>query len=65
MGPYNYKVMPFGLENVPAIFSRVVVVAFKEYIHNFLEFYFDDWIAFGLLKKHVERLRLMLDTCRQ
>ena len=58
--------MPFGLKNAPAIFSRVVVVAaFKEYIHKFLEVYFDDWTIFGLLKKHVVSLRLMLDTCRQ
>lgn len=30
-----------------------------------MEVYFDDWIIFRLLKKHVARLRLMLDTCRQ
>jgi len=56
--------MPFGLNNVPAIFSRVVVAAFKEFIHYFLEVYFNDWIVFGLVKKHVNSLRLMLDTCQ-
>lgn len=61
---YQYIVMPFGLKNAPAIFSRVVVVAFKEYIHKFLEVYFDDWIVFGLLRKHIGSLRLMLNTCR-
>jgi hypothetical protein len=34
--------MPFGLKNAPAIFSRVVVEAFKEFLHKFLEAYFDD-----------------------
>ena len=53
--------MPFGLNNAPTIFSRVVVVAFKEFIHNFLEVYLDDWTVFNLLKYHVEVLRLMLD----
>ena len=48
-----------------AIFSRVVVAVFKEYIHEVLEVYFDDWTVFGLLKKHVEALRLMLAKCRQ
>jgi len=64
-GSYQHMVMHFGLNNAPAIFSRLIVAGFKEYIHKFLELYFDDWIVFGLLKKHVARLRLMLDTCRQ
>ena len=57
--------IPFGLKNAPAIFSRLVVAIFKEYIHKFVEVYFDDWTVFGLLKKHVEALRLMLAKCRQ
>ena len=57
--------MPFGLKNASAIFSHVVIVAFKEFIHKFLEVYFDEWTVFGLLKRHVESLRLMLDTCRR
>ena len=42
MGSFQYTVMPFGLKNAPAIFSRVVISVFKEYIHKFLEVYFDD-----------------------
>ena len=57
--------MPFGLKNVPAMFSRVVISAFKEFIHKFLEVYFDYWTIFGLLKDHIASLRLMLDKCRQ
>jgi len=57
--------MPFGLNNAPAIFSRVMVATFKDFIHKFLEVYLDDWIVFSLLKYHVEMLRLMLDRCRQ
>jgi hypothetical protein len=34
--------MPFGLKNAPDIISRVVVEAFKEFLHKFLEEYFDD-----------------------
>jgi hypothetical protein len=41
-GSYQYTVMPFGLKNSPAIFSRVVVEAFKEILYKFLEAYFDD-----------------------
>jgi hypothetical protein len=57
--------MPFGLKNVSTISSRVVVVAFKDFIHKFLEVYLDDWKMFSLLKDHVEVLILMLDRCRQ
>src|SRR5277367_6898734 len=31
-GSFQYTVMPFGAKNAPAIFSRVVVAVFKEYI---------------------------------
>lgn len=64
-GCYQYRVMPFGLKNAPTIFSRVVVATFREFIHKFLEVYFDDWTVFGLLNKHIEKLRLMFDRCRK
>jgi hypothetical protein len=57
--------MPFGLNNAPAIFLRVVIAAFKEFIHQFLEVYLDDWTVYSLLKDHVEVLRLILERCRQ
>jgi hypothetical protein len=60
-GSYQYTIIPFGLKNSLAIFSRVVVEAFKEFLHKFLEAYFDDWTVFSLLKNHIECLRLMLD----
>lgn len=62
-GCFQYIVMPFGLKNAPRIFSRVVIVAFKEFIHKFLEVYFYDWTMCGLVKNHVASLGLMLDTC--
>jgi hypothetical protein len=60
-GSYQYTVMPFVLKNAPAIFSRVVVEAFKEFLHKFLESYFYDWTIFSILQNHIECLRLMLD----
>jgi hypothetical protein len=64
-GSYQYTVMPFGLNNSPTIFYRVVVEVFKEFLHKWLEAYFDDWTMFSFLKNHIECLRLMLDKCRQ
>lgn len=57
--------MPFGVKNVLAIFSRAVIAAFKEFIHKFLEVYFDDWMVFGLVKFHIAILWLMLGACRR
>jgi hypothetical protein len=52
-GSHQYTIMQFGLKNVPTIFSRVVITSFKEFIHQFLEVYLDDWIVYSLLKDHV------------
>lgn len=41
-GCFQYIVIPFGLKNAPTIFLHVVIAAFKEFIHKFLEVYFDD-----------------------
>ena len=53
-GCYRYTIIPFSLENAPAIFSRIVVFDFKYFIHKFLEVYFDDWAVFGLVRDHIE-----------
>eukprot|EP00253_Pinus_taeda_P018710 PITA_18710 len=47
-GCFQYTIMPFGMKNAPTIFSCVVIAMFKEFIHKFLEIYFDDWTMFGL-----------------
>jgi hypothetical protein len=57
--------MSFGLKNAPTIFYRVVIAAFKEFIHQFIEVYLDDWTIYSLLKDHVGVVRLMLEICRK
>jgi hypothetical protein len=57
--------MPFGLKNTPAVFSRIVIEAFREFIHKFIEVYMDDWTIYILLKDHVSLLRLMFDICQE
>ena len=46
-------------------FSTIVISDFKDFIHKFLEVYFDDWTMFDLVRDHIESLRMMLDHCRQ
>ena len=62
-GCFQYTAMPFGLKNAPAVFSRVVVAAFKDFIHKFLQVYMDDWTVYGLIKDHLANLCLMLERC--
>lgn len=57
--------MLFQLNNVLAIFSRVVFATFKEFICKFLKVCFDYYTIFALIKLMVESLRLMLDTYRR
>ena len=57
-------VISFGLNNVPVIFFRIVVDAFKYFIHKFIEVYFDDWMVFALIKGHIGSLTMMLEQCR-
>ena len=64
-GFFQYMVIPFRHKNAPDIFSRVVITKFKEFIHKFLEVYFDDWTVFGLVRNQVVNLCLMLDTCQR
>jgi hypothetical protein len=64
-GSFAYNVMPFGLKNAPAVFSRIVIASFREFIHKFIEVYMDDWMVYSLLKEHVALLRLMFDRCRE
>lgn len=52
-GSLSYNVIPFGLKNAPTIFSRIVITAFKEFLHKFLEVYVDDCTIYSFLKDHI------------
>ena len=64
-GLYIYNVMPFKLVNTHIFFSTLVVVAFHEYIHKFLEIYLDDSIMYIFLKDRLAKFRLMTEICKQ
>ena len=52
-GCFQYTMMSFGLKNVPTIFSRIIVTAFKDFIQTFWVVYMDDWPVYGLVKDHL------------
>jgi len=64
-GSFAYNVMPFVLKNSPAVFSRIVIATFRDFIQTFIEFYMDDWKIYSLLREHITLLRLMFDRCRE
>eukprot|EP00253_Pinus_taeda_P024662 PITA_24662 len=49
-GCFQYTVMSFGLKNVHAIFLRVVVATFKEFIHKFMEVSYEETSYMGKLQ---------------
>ena len=55
-GCFHYTMMPFGLKNAPAIFSRIVVTGFKDFNKKFLAVYMDDWTVYGLVKDQISNL---------
>ena len=63
-GSFAYRVMPFGLKNAPAVFSRIVIKTFQDYIYKTMVVYFDDWKIYSMLKGHCKWLRLMLERCQ-
>jgi hypothetical protein len=62
-GSFTYNVIPFGLKNAPAFFSRIVITMFQEFIHKFVEVYMDDWTVYNLLNDHIGILWLIFDRC--
>ena len=63
-GSFSYRVMPFDLKNASAVFSRIVVKTFQEYIYKMMVVYFDEWKIYCMLKDHCKWLRLMLEICQ-
>jgi hypothetical protein len=55
--------MPFSLKNAPAVFSKIFIATFCDFIHRFLEFYMDEWTVYSLLKEYVGIVWLMFDRC--
>ena len=64
MGMYRFKVLPMGITNGPALFSRFVSKVFAS-IQDFVQIYLDD-IAFSsrTVQAHLENLRRFYTCCR-
>ena len=66
MGLYQYKVLPFGLANAPAIFQSAMNRVFSDYMFKFVVVYLDDILVFSRnQEEHQEHLRLICARLRE
>ena len=65
-GLFEFNVMPFGLCNAPATFSRLMEIVLKSLHWTHCLVYLDDIIIFSsTVDQHLERLRLLFTRLRE
>lgn len=64
-GLFEYRVMPFGLANAPAIFQRFIQSVLREYLDVFCFVYLDDILIFSRTRSdHVDHVSKVLSKLR-
>lgn len=65
-GMFHHNVMPHGLNEAPASFTRMITLAFSGLEPNKAFIYMDDIIIVGFSEKnHLNNIRDIFDTCRK
>jgi transposase InsO family protein len=65
IGKYEWRVMPFGLCNAPAVFQTVMNRQFGAALNKFLCVYLDDLLVFSrTAEEHLQHLKWVLDRLR-
>ncbi len=65
-GQYQFKVMPFGLNNTLVTFQRLMNKVLRQYIGKFVQVYLDDVIIyFNNLGEHKKYIRAVLEKIRE
>mmetsp|Transcript_14417 Transcript_14417/g.58400 ORF Transcript_14417/g.58400 Transcript_14417/m.58400 type:complete len:241 (-) Transcript_14417:1278-2000(-) len=64
-GLYEWLVMPFGLKNAPAVFTRLLNHIFFSELNNFVKIFFDDIVVYSQnLETHRIHLNFVFDKLR-
>src|SRR6266496_6681946 len=65
-GQYQFKVMPFGLNNALMTFQRLMNKILRQYIGKFVQVYLDDVIIYSNnLNEHKRHIKAMLEKIRE
>lgn len=66
IGKYEWRVLPFGLCNAPAIFQATMNRVFAAQLNRFVCVYLDDILIYSRTEaEHLKHLRIVLDVLRQ
>jgi len=65
-GPYEYKVMPFGLVNTPAKFQTIINQSLSEFLDHRVVVYLDDILRYSENREdHIKLVQKVLDRLDQ
>jgi len=65
-GQYQFKVMPFGLNNISATFQRLMNKVLRQYIGKFVQVYLDNVIIYSNnLNEHKRHIKAVLEKIRE
>ncbi|KAI2660547.1 Transposon Tf2-9 polyprotein [Labeo rohita] len=65
-GHYEYRVMPYGMANSPAVFQSFINEIFKDILNNFVIAYIDDILIYSKTKEeHINHVRTVLSRLLQ
>ena len=63
-GVFVAVVMMFGLKTAPAMFQRIIMEIFGEFIPTFMQVFLDDFAVYNRKGEHLDHLQLCLEKCR-